>query len=834
MSEPKKIIVAPLMPTRGRPHFQAEHSLRVASIMASKQGIDVFHVRHRTSSAIHENRNCLIADLVVDSIHHKQPFTHVLMQDDDIRVPADAIIKLVAADKPIVGALCTTRSHPPIPNARIFYEDEGLWENILEYDIGLSDRPKPNSKPYGAIGTGLVLLDYEKAIKPMAMIYLDCLYERDVLGMSEDKAKAWSEARRVAFNQYPNAWWFRWLPPLDGVGENSEDVSFCWMAKRYLDIQTWVDSSIRPGHIGEVEFTIDDFEARRTEAIAQAKKEGRYHPATEEKSASITPRVFVAMKDAAMGAPMSVPLVEQPFVETKAITVLIPSRQRPDLLLQSVQSLLNRAANPRAVEILIRLDDDDGTAQAVIEWNRTAIVDKSHQVPITMLGPRHGYRNLHQYYNGLAEHASGDWLMQWNDDAVMETVGWDQKIHAQGGGLKILNATGRLNLFPIVSRELYEVLGHWSLQAHSDSWLQVIGRMNGIEYPVDLSIRHLRDEGLNDQTKSESLETYATTSPEFFSRVVQEKLRRDLKKVHKAVERMQKQALKDRFSANPVYDFNRQKDAWASPPVDDVGYVQSGRLLRFPSYDLMRLIEAMSETRYRLDGWRNYQNKWREYLGLDSTTGKRILDFGCGVGLEALQFAKTGNQVLLADIAPSNLELAKRVLSLYGFTPEACLSVSNVWPFLECDPVDIFYANGVLHHIPYASDIMRRASELLTPGGKAYLMLYSDRGWQKYAGALPAVDFPVERDPSFQRFVRAFDAVGDYADWYNREKLELKFGQWFTVEECQYITPDDRYLVAILKVRDGKENSEQLYTPVAEGARMQSLEDVSQPSTDRA
>jgi len=532
------VIVAPLMPTRGHPHFQAEHSLRVASVLASRQGIQVFHPRHRTSSAVHENRNCMIADLVVNCTLIKQPFTHILFQDDDIRIPEDAIIKLVEANKPIVGALCTTRSDPPIPNAKIFHQDSGMWENILEYNYGLGDRPLPHAQPYGAIGTGLVLLDYEKAIKPMAMIYLDCLYEQDVLGMPASQAEVWSKARKEAFNQYPNAWWYRWMAPVNGVDENSEDVFFCWTAKRYCDLQTWVDTSIQPGHIGEVAFTVADFEARRSEVLDKAKAEGRYHPENGAGALSVTPKIFVAMKKAAMGEDIEVQPIKQPFVETSRISVILPTRGRWEMMDESIGALLFKANDPDSIDILVRHDDDDPPS-----------------IPFTpkvrlFSGARHGYRHLHLYYNELAEKATGDWILSWSDDAVMETEGWDDVIRAQGGGLKILNATGGLNLFPIVTRELYEVLGHWSLQAHCDSWLQVIGRMNGIEYPVDLKIRHLRDEGLEDKTKKESLATYATTSPEFFSRIFQEKLRTDVKKVHKAVERLQKQALKEEFSVS--------------------------------------------------------------------------------------------------------------------------------------------------------------------------------------------------------------------------------------------------------------------------------------------
>jgi hypothetical protein len=52
--------------------------------------------------------------------------------------------------------------------------------------------------------------------------------------------------------------------------------------------------------------------------------------------------------------------------------------------------------------------------------------------------------------------------------------------------LKVLTAPGELNLFPIISRPLYELLGYISPQVHSDSWLQAISRVNGIEQTVDL------------------------------------------------------------------------------------------------------------------------------------------------------------------------------------------------------------------------------------------------------------------------------------------------------------------------------------------------------------
>lgn len=227
-----------------------------------------------------------------------------------------------------------------------------------------------------------------------------------------------------------------------------------------------------------------------------------------------------------------------------------------------------------------------------------------------------------------------------------------------------------------------------------------------------------------------------------------------------------------------IYDFQKNSKEWLSLPVDDIGYIPADELLDMSDADFGRLIAQASDNRYNLKGYRNYKNKWREYLGLDSTKGKRVLDFGCGIGLEALQFHRD-NTVILADINQASLDVSKRTL---GANVETAL-ITDVYPFFECQPIDIFYANGVLHHTPRFREILERAAEVLKPDGEVRLMLYSDKGW-KIAGTDP---------------VRFFDGVGEYADWYSLEKLTETVGDIYDVFFCEYITTDDRFLVAKLR-----------------------------------
>ena len=182
----------------------------------------------------------------------------------------------------------------------------------------------------------------------------------------------------------------------------------------------------------------------------------------------------------------------------------------------------------------------------------------------------------------------------------------------------------------------------------------------------------------------------------------------------------------------------RQRSAWSRPPVDGVGYLSSADLITLSDGELMAVAEGMAATRY--GGERNQGGRWRDVLGLDQPgEGRTVIDFGCGVGVESVELAKAGYRVTVADIVPPNVGLAARLGTLHGYVfGHVTLSMEPPYIPLACDGrFDVFYASGVLHHIPWAREIMERAHAVLRPGGEARLMLYSDRGWTWATGRTP-------------------------------------------------------------------------------------------------
>lgn len=211
------------------------------------------------------------------------------------------------------------------------------------------------------------------------------------------------------------------------------------------------------------------------------------------------------------------------------VSVLLPSRRRPESLRRSVASLLDLAASPDDITILVAFDPDD---------EQTAEIAYSLGLFPVSFPKRHGYSKLHLYYNRLAELSRSDWLLLWNDDAFMQTKHWDKVIAGfDPAKLAVLSpsSTGvghSMCCFPVMSRALYQCLGHMSFSCHVDSWLQDLAMMTGLLHRIPVDILHDRFDftgGHDDETYAESSRGYQTQ--EFYSQPMQDLLHADMSKV---------------------------------------------------------------------------------------------------------------------------------------------------------------------------------------------------------------------------------------------------------------------------------------------------------------
>lgn len=115
-------------------------------------------------------------------------------------------------------------------------------------------------------------------------------------------------------------------------------------------------------------------------------------------------------------------------------------------------------------------------------------------------------------------------------------------------------------------------------------------------------------------------------------------------------------------------------------------------------------------------------------LGYDETAGLRVLDVGCGQGIDVSQYAQAGAEAWGVDLTPRHVELAKAHTTALGLDANIRQGDAETMPF-EDNFFDRVSSNGVLHHTPDMPAALRDIRRVLKPGGEARVIVYNKRSW---------------------------------------------------------------------------------------------------------
>lgn len=115
-------------------------------------------------------------------------------------------------------------------------------------------------------------------------------------------------------------------------------------------------------------------------------------------------------------------------------------------------------------------------------------------------------------------------------------------------------------------------------------------------------------------------------------------------------------------------------------------------------------------------------------MGFQKFRDARLLEVGCGMGTDLLQFARGGARCTGIDLTPRSIEITRDRFRLYGAEGDFAISDGEHLPF-RGESFDVVYSNGVLHHTPDTAGAIREIHRVLRPGGVAKVMLYHRNSW---------------------------------------------------------------------------------------------------------
>jgi hypothetical protein len=159
-----------------------------------------------------------------------------------------------------------------------------------------------------------------------------------------------------------------------------------------------------------------------------------------------------------------------------------------------------------SIQLLLGFDNDDEVGLKYFSTDiQPWLEEKGVSYSVVVFEPM-GYNGLNRYYNGLAAQATADWLFVWNDDALMETTGWDRIVTNHTGQFKLLkihvHREHPYSIFPIYPKEWYDLFGFVSRHQMTDAELSQIAYMLDIMEIVEIYATHDRHDltGNNNDT----------------------------------------------------------------------------------------------------------------------------------------------------------------------------------------------------------------------------------------------------------------------------------------------------------------------------------------------
>jgi len=124
------------------------------------------------------------------------------------------------------------------------------------------------------------------------------------------------------------------------------------------------------------------------------------------------------------------------------------------------------------------------------------------------------------------------------------------------------------------------------------------------------------------------------------------------------------------------------------------------------------------------------------FAQFDRWRGKNVLEVGCGIGTDTINFARHGAQVTSVELSEKSLEIARQRAAVYGLQDRIRFYLGNAEElirFLPIEPYDLIYSFGVIHHTPHPYRVIEQLRHYVhTTGRKTVLkmMVYHRYAWK--------------------------------------------------------------------------------------------------------
>jgi SAM-dependent methyltransferase len=115
-------------------------------------------------------------------------------------------------------------------------------------------------------------------------------------------------------------------------------------------------------------------------------------------------------------------------------------------------------------------------------------------------------------------------------------------------------------------------------------------------------------------------------------------------------------------------------------------------------------------------------------VNFDGYRGRRVLEVGCGAGVDLARFARGGATVVGVDLSSSAIDLARTNFKQQKLAGDFHVADGEALPF-EDNSFDLVFAHGVVQYTADPKRLVEECRRVVKPGAEAIFQVYNRVSW---------------------------------------------------------------------------------------------------------
>lgn len=135
------------------------------------------------------------------------------------------------------------------------------------------------------------------------------------------------------------------------------------------------------------------------------------------------------------------------------------------------------------------------------------------------------------------------------------------------------------------------------------------------------------------------------------------------------------------------------------------------------------------------------ENHIPKFANFKKYKGKNVLEIGCGIGTDAIEFISNGANYIGIDLSQKSINICNARVNAYKlnkknqkFIKDNCENLNNITKYLKINNIklDLIYSFGVIHHTKNMKKAFESIHKISNKNTDIKIMLYAKNSYKNY------------------------------------------------------------------------------------------------------